>query len=301
MQEPAPEALPAECESWLAHLETQRRLAPLTLESYRRDLLRLSELANGRVPASLERHDIRRFAARIHAGGLSGRSIARVLSAWRGLYRWMIRQGLAQANPVDGVRAPRSPRTLPRTLTPEQTGAMLDVEAEGWLESRDKAMFELMYSAGLRVSELASLDVVDGVDQADHTVTVTGKRGKTRTVPLGEPALAALRAWLDQRIHWVSGDERALFVTRSGGRMSRGAIGARLTRWTLQHGVGQHVHPHMLRHSFASHMLQSSGDLRAVQELLGHASIRSTQVYTHLDFQHLARVYDAAHPRARKR
>lgn len=301
MQEPAPGVLPAECESWLAHLETQRRLAPLTLESYRRDLLRLSELANGRMPASLERHDIRRFAARIHAGGLSGRSIARVLSAWRGLYRWMIRQGLAQANPVDGVRAPRSPRTLPRTLTPEQTGAMLDAEAEGWLELRDKAMFELMYSAGLRVSELASLDVVGSVDQADQTVTVTGKRGKTRTVPLGEPALAALRAWLDQRVHWVSGNERALFVTRSGGRMSRGAIGARLTRWTLQHGVGQHVHPHMLRHSFASHMLQSSGDLRAVQELLGHASIRSTQVYTHLDFQHLARVYDAAHPRARKR
>jgi integrase/recombinase XerC len=301
MRDLGPGELPTECENWLAHLESQRRLAPLTLENYRRDLLRLRELAVDRAPASLERHDIRRFAARIHAGGLSGRSIARVLSAWRGLYRWMIRQGLAQANPVDGVRAPRAPRTLPRTLTPEQTGAMLDAESCGGLELRDKAMFELLYSAGLRVSELASLDVVGSVDQADQTVTVTGKRGKTRTVPLGEPALAALRAWLDQRAKWAAGDELALFVTRSGRRMSRGAIGARLTRWTLHHGVGQHVHPHMLRHSFASHMLQSSGDLRAVQELLGHASIRSTQVYTHLDFQHLARVYDAAHPRARKR
>lgn len=301
MRDLGPGELPTECENWLVHLESQRRLAPLTLENYRRDLLRLRELSADRAPASLERHDIRRFAARIHAGGLSGRSIARVLSAWRGLYRWMIREGLAQANPVDGVRAPRAPRTLPRTLTPEQTGAMLDAEACGGLELRDKAMFELMYSAGLRVSELASLDVVGSVDQADQTVTVTGKRDKTRTVPIGAPALGALRTWLDQRAKWAAGDELAIFVTRSGRRMSRGAIGARLTRWTLHHGVGQHVHPHMLRHSFASHMLQSSGDLRAVQELLGHASIRSTQVYTHLDFQHLARVYDAAHPRARKR
>lgn len=301
MQDMGPSALPEICENWLAHLGSQRRLAPLTLESYRRDLLRLSELANGRAPAVLERHDIRRFAARLHAGGLSGRSIARVLSAWRGLYRWLIRQGLAQSNPVDGVRAPRAPRTLPRTLTPEQTCAMLEAEAEDGLELRDKAMFELMYSAGLRVSELASLDVIGSVDPADETLTVTGKRGKTRTVPVGAPALAALRVWLDQRDAWACGDELALFVTRNGRRMSRGAIGARLTRWTLRHGVGQHVHPHMLRHSFASHVLQSSGDLRAVQELLGHASIRSTQVYTHLDFQHLARVYDAAHPRARKR
>lgn len=301
MTQPGPGELSAVCENWLEHLASQRRLSPLTLESYRRDLLRLSELASGRQPAVLERHDIRRFAARLHAGGLSGRSIARVLSAWRGLYRWMIRQGLTQANPVDGVRAPRAPRTLPRTLTPEQAGAMLDVEAEDGLESRDKAMFELMYSAGLRVSELASLDVVGSVDLADETLTVTGKRGKTRTVPVGGPALAALRDWLDQRDAWAATGEVALFVTRTGRRMSRSAIGARLTRWTLRHGVGQHVHPHMLRHSFASHVLQSSGDLRAVQELLGHASIRSTQVYTHLDFQHLARVYDAAHPRARKR
>ena len=299
--DPATPSLPASCESWLVHLGSQRRLAPLTLESYRRDLLNLATLANGRELVEIERHDIRRFAARLHAGGLGGRSIARALSAWRGLYRWMIRQGLARANPVDGVRAPRAPKTLPRTLTPEQTVAMLDIEVDDALELRDKAMFELMYSSGLRVSELASLDVVGSVDAADQTLTVTGKRGKTRTIPVGAPALAALRDWLDQRDAWAAADEAALFVTRTGRRMSRSAIGARLTRWTLRHGVGQHVHPHMLRHSFASHVLQSSGDLRAVQELLGHASIRSTQVYTHLDFQHLARVYDAAHPRARKR
>ena len=204
-------------------------------------------------------------------------------------------------DPVEGVRAPRAPRTLPHALGAEQTCAMLDGAADDGLDIRDKAMFELLYSAGLRVSELAALDLAGNVDLADAMVTVTGKRGKTRAVPVGAPALAAVRDWLQARPAWAAPDESALFVTRSGRRIGRSAIANRLARWAQRHGVGQPVHPHMLRHSFASHMLQGSGDLRAVQELLGHASIRSTQVYTHLDFQHLASVYDAAHPRARLR
>lgn len=296
-----PPALPDEGERWLVHLASQRRLAPLTLAAYRTDLQRLHALADGRPLISLARHDILRFAARLHGSGISGRSIARVLSAWRGLFRWLLRNREVQVNPVEGVVAPRGRRTLPRTLSPAEAVAMLDAEADQGLELRDKAIFELLYSAGLRVSELAALDCIAGVDFDDQMVTVTGKRGKMRSVPVGAPALAALRAWCDQRARWAAPDEVALFVTRHGRRMSRSAIANRLSRWAHTRGLAQHVHPHMLRHSFASHMLQASGDLRAVQELLGHASIRSTQVYTHLDFQHLARVYDAAHPRARKR
>jgi len=292
--------LPTECEAYLRHLSSQRRLAPLTLENYRRDFERLTRLCEGRAMVSLSRHDIRRFVARLHAGGLGGRSIARVLSAWRGCFRWLVRHQAVGLNPVDGVRAPRSPKTLPRTLSPDQAVALLEVVPEDGLEVRDHAMFELFYSSGLRRGELASLRVDVGLDLIEGMVTVTGKRGKTRSVPVGGPAVTALRAWEDERPQWVAGEEPALFVTRTGTPMSPSAIGYRLARWAKRTALGVHVHPHMLRHSFASHLLQSSGDLRAVQELLGHASIRSTQIYTHLDFQHLARVYDAAHPRAKK-
>lgn len=297
----APGGLPAECEAYLTHLASQRRVSPLTVQCYAQDLARLAALADGRPLGELVRHDIRRFVGRLHGGGLGGRSIARVLSAWRGCYRWMLRHGVVSANPVEGVRAPRSPKTLPRTLSPDQASALLDAQPDDGLELRDRAMFELLYSSGLRVAELAGLDVHHGVDVAQGLVTVIGKRGKTRSVPVGGPALRALQVWLSHRHDWVRSDEPALFVTRTGTRMSTSAIRSRLMRWARQHALGVHVHPHMLRHSFASHLLQSSGDLRAVQELLGHASIRSTQVYTHLDFQHLAKVYDAAHPRARKR
>ncbi|NMG75874.1 tyrosine recombinase XerC [Aromatoleum diolicum] len=298
----APEWLDA----YLDYLATQRRAAPLTLENYRRDLERLHLLCAGRAPQDLAGHDIRHFVARLHGQGLGGRSIARVLSAWRGLFRWFIRQrGLLSVNPAEGVRPPKTPQRLPKALSPDQAQAMLDAEPEDALEVRDRAMFELLYSSGLRLAELASLDVGGGLDLTECMVTVCGKRGKTRTVPVGTQATAALRAWLAQRETFVPASnvagEPALFVTRSGGRMSSGAIRSRLERWARTRGLGVHVHPHMLRHSFASHLLQSSGDLRAVQELLGHASIRSTQVYTHLDFQHLAKVYDAAHPRAKRR
>ncbi len=288
-------------DSYLEHLAGQRRVAPLTLAAYRNDLFRLHEFMAGRAPGALGPHDIRRFVARLHGEGLSGRSIARALSAWRGLFRWCIRHRGLAANPAEGVRAPKSARTLPRVLSPDQAQALLDTEPDDGLEIRDRAMFELFYSSGLRLAELAALDLAGGLDLAEGLVTVTGKRGKTRTVPVGGPAIAALRTWLDGRKQWARPDETAIFVTRSGARMGSSGIRARLARWACKRGLGVHVHPHMLRHSFASHLLQSSGDLRAVQELLGHASIRSTQVYTHLDFQHLARVYDAAHPRARKR
>lgn len=291
----APEWLDA----YLDYLATQRRAAPLTLENYRRDLERLDRLADGRPPVELTAQDIRRFVARVHAEGLEGRSIARLLSAWRGLFRWLIRQRRAMSmNPAESVRAPKSPRVLPKVLSPDQANALLDAPAESRLEVRDRAMFELFYSSGLRLSELAALDVGGGLDLTERLVTVRGKRDKTRTVPVGKRAVQALQDWLAQRGPAAS---PALFVTRDGTRMSPRAIRSRLARWAQVNGLGVHVHPHMLRHSFASHLLQSSGDLRAVQELLGHASVASTQIYTHLDFQHLAAVYDAAHPRAKKR
>ncbi len=296
----AGEQLPPEAEAWLDWLATQRRAAALTLEAYRRDLAALYRLADGRAAAGLAPHDIRRFVARLHGEGLSGRSIARCLSAWRGLYRWLIRHRGLRVNPVDGIRAPKSPKLLPRALSPDQAQALLEPAADGLLGIRDLAMFELFYSSGLRLAELAGLDVDRGLEPAEGMVTVTGKRSRSRSVPVGEKAWAALRRWLAVRDQLSTPNEPALFLTRSGARMSPSAIRSRLAQRARVLGLGVHVHPHMLRHSFASHLLQSSGDLRAVQELLGHASIRSTQIYTHLDFQHLAKVYDAAHPRARK-
>lgn len=306
MNEGAP--LPPWGEDFLIWLATHRRAAALTLENYRRDLARLAELAAGRAPEALEAGDIRRFVARLHGAGLSGHSIARLLSAWRGLYRWLIRNRGAHCNPVESVRAPKSPAMLPKALSPDQVCNLLDAaqELESTLICRDRAMFELFYSSGLRLAELSGLDLDDGsrngwVDFQEGMVTAHGKRDRMRAVPVGGTALAALRAWLEARAALpVLASERALFITRNGHRMSQGAVRGRLRQWAAASGLGVHVHPHMFRHSFASHLLQSSGDLRAVQELLGHASIRSTQVYTHLDFQHLARVYDSAHPRARK-
>jgi len=292
-------AAPVWLEGYLAWLATQRRAAALTLENYRRDLLRLQALADGREPACLTAAEIRRFVGRLHAEGLGGRSIARCLSAWRGLYRWLIRHHGLKHNPVDGIRAPKSPATLPRVLSPDQAKALLDPPADSLLEIRDLAMFELFYSSGLRLSELARLALDDAHDLQGGMVTVRGKRGKTRAVPVGGKAVEAVSQWLEVRGQLPAGSP-TLFVTRTGGVMSPGAIRSRLALRASAVGLGVHVHPHMLRHSFASHVLQSSGDLRAVQELLGHASIRTTQIYTHLDFQHLARIYDAAHPRARK-
>ncbi|CAB1370686.1 tyrosine recombinase XerC [Denitratisoma oestradiolicum] len=290
----------AEPGEFLEELAHQRRASPHTVLAYRRDLALLQELAGDSELAGVQPHQVRRFAMQLHGRGLSPRSLARVLSAWRAYYRWLARRGLIPRNPVEGVRAPRAQRLLPKALGVDQVQALLDAPAENLLELRDRAMFELFYSSGLRLAELASLNVAPHLDLVEREVTVTGKRNKTRTVPLGRQAALALQAWLEQRATLAAASEPALFVSRRGSRLSAGQIERRLGRWARQQGLAQHVHPHMLRHSFASHLLQSSGDLRAVQDMLGHANIRSTQIYTHLDFQHLSKVYDAAHPRAKK-
>lgn len=298
---PAPVPNP-DVRAYLAMLADQRRVSAHTVSAYARDLERLAELAGTAVPlASLTQHDIRRHVARLHARGLSGRSLARTLSAWRGFYEWLARGSDLKTNPVQGIRPPKSPKALPSALSPDQTAMLLDHAPDDVLEIRDRAMFELFYSSGLRLSELASLDLKGGLDLAAGEVVVTGKRNKTRLVPVGDKARSAINAWLAPRETMAKVDEPALFVSQRGTRLSARMIELRLDRWAAKCGLGARVHPHMLRHSFASHVLQSSGDLRAVQEMLGHADISTTQIYTHLDFQHLAKVYDAAHPRAKKK
>jgi len=245
-------------------------------------------------------HDIRRFAGQLHGRGFDPRSIARRLSAWRSFFRYLARDHGHGDNPCVGIRAPKAAKRLPHALSPDETSRLLDTHAEGALGIRDKAMFELFYSSGLRLSELTGLGPAD-VNHADGTVRVTGKGSKTRIVPVGRQALEALGAWLTAREAIPRLDAEALFVNRLGGRLTPRSVQQRLKASALRQGLATNVHPHVLRHSFASHVLQSSGDLRAVQEMLGHASISSTQVYTHLDFQHLSKVYDAAHPRARRK
>jgi integrase/recombinase XerC len=289
--------------AYLAELAEQRRLSPHTVSNYRRDLARLLNLAGDIPLAELQVHHIRRFAAQLHGQGLSGRSLARLLSAWRGFFNWLGRGDVVRANPCEGVRSPKSPKHLPNALSVDETARLLQPSDDGdaVLLTRDMAMFELFYSSGLRLAELAALDCA-ALDSAlnEGEVRVLGKRNKARLVPVGRKAREALVAWAALRDSLAEAEEPALFVSRRGGRISHRMIQLRLAQLALQLGLPRHVHPHMLRHSFASHVLQSSGDLRAVQEMLGHASIASTQVYTHLDFQHLAKVYDAAHPRAKR-
>jgi len=294
----------ASVETFLAELAVQRRASPHTVDAYRRDLARLAALAAGADPASLLAPQLRRGLMQLHARELAPRSIARTLSAWRSYYAWLARRGAIAQNPADGLRAPKRARTLPKALGIDQAAALLDRPAGGAgddpLRVRDTAMFELFYSSGLRLSELVGLDWPGGLDLAAGEVTVTGKRRKTRKVPVGDKAKQALEAWLALRGGIAAEGEPALFLGRNGTRLTPRQVQGRLAQWAQRQGVGVHVHPHMLRHSFASHVLQSSGDLRAVQEMLGHASIAATQIYTHLDFQHLAKIYDAAHPRAKK-
>jgi integrase/recombinase XerC len=289
--------------AWLESLEHQRRLSPHTLANYSRAVDVLLKLKEKTALRDVETQQIRRFVAQLHGAGLSGRTLALTLSAWRGLYQWLVRHRGFAANPVQGVRAPKSPRNLPKALSVEQAQQLLEAPAADTPEAaRDRAMFELLYSSGLRLSELVSLDAADGgLDLRQGEVTVTGKGSKTRTVPVGARAREALRDWLKARALLAAPQERALFVGARGRRIAAGTVQARLRAWAKRQGLGGSVHPHMLRHSFASHVLQSSQDLRAVQEMLGHASISTTQIYTHLDFQSLAKVYDAAHPRARKK
>jgi integrase/recombinase XerC len=284
-------------ESYLQHLASERRLSPHTVENYRRDLDGLVRLVGDRPLAELTTTDIRGAIVRLRSQGLAATSLARHLSSWRGFFNFACRRLGYTRNPCSGLRPPKAAKPLPKTLSPDACTQLLDRTTDSLLDTRDRAMFELFYSSGLRLSELTGIDL-DDLDLSSAEASVTGKGNKTRIVPVGRQALQAIREWLQLR---PTTSLRALFVSSRGTRLSPRSIQLRLQRWALNAGLAQHVHPHMLRHAFASHVLQSSGDLRAVQEMLGHASISTTQVYTHLDWQHLAKVYDQAHPRARKK
>ncbi len=288
---------------FVTHLGSERRLSPLTVDGYQREIARfLRQLADQGVVdlREVDESRVRDYIARRHRQGAGAPTLQRTLSAIRSFYKFLLREGVATCNPAAGVTAPRGTRKLPDALDVDRIGALLDMLPKNVLDIRDRAMFELMYSSGLRLAETVSLDVGD-VDLNDGLVQVTGKGAKQRVIPVGSVARKWLRSWLGERSALARGHETALFVSRRGTRLTARAVQARLDRWARIQGLGRPVHPHMLRHSFASHMLESSGDLRAVQELLGHADISTTQVYTHLDFQHLAEVYDRAHPRARRR
>jgi integrase/recombinase XerC len=287
-------------ENFLGHLVNERRLSRNTVLNYERDIVALLALAADTPLDQLQIHQMRRFVAQLHARGLDGRSLARMLSAWRGFYRYLARDHGYTHNPCVGLRAPKSKQALPQALSPDEAGRLMEIPDGDALATRDKAILELFYSSGLRLSELTSLAPTD-INFSDATVRVTGKGAKTRVVPVGSHALNAVQKWLKQRAPLIKAGGDALFVNRSGKRLTPRAVQYRIKQWALKLGLASNVHPHVLRHSFASHVLQSSGDLRAVQEMLGHASISTTQVYTHLDFQYLAKVYDAAHPRAKKK
>ena len=285
---------------YLAWLRNEKRYSELTAENYARDLRHLFELAADTPLASLKIHHIRRYIAQLHSKGLGGRSLARMLSAWRGFFTYLMRDHGLTDNPCAGLRAPKSPKTLPQALSPDEAARLVELPGDTPEAIRDKAMFELFYSSGLRLAELVGLDPAQ-LDMGAGEVRVTGKGSKTRIVPLGTFAIAALQAWLAVRDQLAKPDEAALFVGARGSRITPRVVQLRMKQWGIKQGITSNVHPHLLRHSFATHVLQSSGDLRAVQEMLGHASISTTQVYTHLDFQYLSKIYDAAHPRAKKK
>ena len=300
---------------YLEHVRVEKRLAERTVELYAADLQKLQTQASqaGVALTAVNNTHIRRWVAQMHASGRSGRGIALILSGWRGFYVWLGRVGLVSSNPVKGVRAPKAPKPLPKALGVDEAVQLASYEADNTsvpqLAARDHCIVELLYGCGLRIGELIGLDVKASntargwIDLDTADAHVLGKGQKRRTVPVGSKAMLALRQWLELRAGWAKGDsagsvQSALFISARGQRLSPQHIRVRLKQRSLQAGLATPVHPHMLRHSFASHVLQSSGDLRAVQELLGHANITTTQVYTRLDFQHLAKVYDAAHPRA---
>ena len=290
-------------EHYLQHLAAERRLSPHTVAAYQRDLQALARLVADKPLAELSVSDIRGAIVRLRSQNLAAPSVARHLSSWRGFYAFACRRLGYAGNPCLGLRPPKAAKALPDVLSPDACTQLLDASAaaaDDALQARDRAMFELFYSSGLRLSELTGLDL-DQVDLQAGEAQVTGKGRKTRIVPVGRQALAALAAWLPLRLPLARADTAALFISQRGTRLSPRSVQLRLNRWARLAGLSQHVHPHLLRHAFATHVLQSSGDLRAVQEMLGHASISTTQVYTHLDWQHLAKVYDQAHPRARKK
>ena len=290
------------------YLSFERGLSPLTRENYARDLQLLSsalaQLPTSIAVSAITTQHIRRFIATLHGRGLGGKSIARVLSSWRSYFNFLIKRYDFKANPCLGLKAPKSPKSLPQALSTDEAVKLVDAPEDSILAMRDHAILELFYSSGLRLSELVNLDL-NALDMVEAEVTVTGKGNKTRIVPVGSHAITALKNWLTARANISlqntrQADINAIFLTERGTRISPRAVQYRIKQLAIKQGIASNAYPHLLRHSFATHVLQSSGDLRAVQELLGHANISTTQVYTHLDFQHLAKVYDAAHPRAKK-
>ncbi len=284
-------------------LRNEKRASPQTLTAYRRDLDQLASYCSEQQALQWRAADTllaRKWLAGLHQGGLSPSSIQRMLSSARSFYRWLVREGEVKANPFDGLKAPRKPRKLPDTLDIDTVLKLVSIEGDDDLTIRDRAILELFYSSGLRLSELTGLDIND-IDVHAAQARVTGKGSRTRIVPVGRAACDALRNWMTVRPKLADTAEPALFVSRRGTRLGVRSVEQRLKHWAARQGLDRNVHPHMLRHSFASHILESSGDLRAVQELLGHQNISTTQIYTHLDFQHLAKVYDSAHPRAKRK
>ena len=293
----------AQLAAFIHSLAVERNLSPHTVDGYRRDCEKLLDWCrrNGiSAPAALDSQHIRSCLRSLHSGGLEAKSLQRWLSSLRGFFDYCLRRGWVSDNPAAGISAPKTARPLPKTLDADQVGHFVELEGDDWLSRRDRAILELFYSSGLRLAELVGLDTGD-IDFNDASVRVTGKGRKVRVVPVGGHALAALKRWLSVRPQRLKGETPALFISNRGRRLSPRSVQSRLHKWSLARGLPERIHPHMLRHSFASHLLESSGDLRAVQELLGHANLSTTQIYTHLDFQHLAGVYDKAHPRARNK
>jgi integrase/recombinase XerC len=290
-------------DKFIHHLEFERRLSPLTCKHYRRDLIALlafCDKAGVALWSNLDSEHFRAFAAANYRSGLSARSIQRQLSAARTYFRYLLREKHVAGNPVESVSAPKGPKRLPGNLDADRMARLLDIQGDGPIIERDRAMLELLYSSGLRLAELTDLNCGD-VDVHEATVHVTGKGNKDRIVPVGRLALQALAIWNKSRVQLATPEEKALFVSKRGTRISGRSVQARVSHWAKAQGIDTKVSPHLFRHSFATHMLESSHDLRGVQELLGHANISTTQVYTHLDFQHLAQIYDKTHPRARKK
>jgi len=300
-QEQTNELLHLWLRQFLNHLNYERGLSPHTLSNYQRDLQRLAVWCQKQgitCWSNLSQQQLRIYIASRHRQGVSGRSLQRELSSLRSLYRYLLREGQAENNPAQGVRAPKSPSKLPQTMGVDQICQLLDQPTDDPLAIRDQAIMEFFYSSGLRLAELVALNLSD-IDLDDATVEIVGKGAKDRRAPIGRKARESLRRWLKIRLNLASPGVEALFVSQRGQRISPRAVQQRLHKLAIEGEAATDIHPHMLRHSFATHILESSGDLRAVQELLGHADICTTQIYTHLDFQHLAKVYDAAHPRAK--
>jgi len=288
-------------DQFIHYLRTERQLSRHTLDSYARNLSKLlSEVDASKSIRQIDAVDIRSTLAKLHRKGMSSRSLQQWLSALRTFFRYAIQQGWSTSDPTSGISAPKASRPLPKTLDVDQVGQLLDIKGNEWIDFRDRAILELFYSSGLRLSELCSLNP-ESIDLRNASLRVIGKGNKARELPIGKKAIDALREWIKVRTDRLAVGENALFLNQRGNRLSPRAIQLRLKKIAVQQGIISHVNPHMLRHSFASHMLESSGDLRSVQELLGHSNISTTQIYTHLDFQHLAKVYDQAHPRASRK